>query len=542
MAERTGSREVSRVGRNESPPALRGWTLAVFLFFVHRVAWAEPALTPEPQESSSVLDPVRAVFDSEPRAALLLVSPLLQDPSALTPRDRVEALALAARALERLGLPVLGLLHWQQVLLSGNGPWVPEAFHRAAWLATEVKTEAPLLVTIARIDPALLEDPMDREHAFYLKGVGLDADDELSEAVAALSQVSKTHPDHVRARLLMATVLTRMRQRPVAIAILEDLLQDAPPPPSLPPDMIPLVQLTLARALYGAGRVDEAISIYEAFPRHSREWLEVQVELAWAYYRRYAEQDHWPSLGKALGTVHTLNSPFFADWYLPEPALLEAQFLYHLCRFVEGGRVVTDFLDRYTTLRDQLREALSGELNRPGSLLELVQAYRAAVRGEGALPETGVPGPILRRQRNRPSLDELEAHLRLISRERVALETLFGSQAGPAFERLDGLLDSHEQAIRAAYDRSLRGEFQQTLWDLNQLLRQAQLVRLSMTSAEKNLYEAAAAGRLPMMSPSRKHWKRRWPVKNRQVWPFEGEYWVDELGYYESRAVPVCPE
>ncbi len=267
-----------------------------------------------------------------------------------------------------------------------------------------------------------------------------------------------------------------------------------------------------------------------------------QTELAWAWYRTYVEQESWPALNRAIGTVHTLTSPFFQDRYLPEPDLLAAQFLYHLCRFVDGGRAVEAFLQKYTPVRDQLKAALKTECRAPGATLNTILAWRAFDRGEGPEPNTQIPPMLLERQRDRASLSELEQHLAVLAAERETLGARIGEAAGETFARLSALLEEHEQAIREAYDRSLRAELVQSLRELNQLLRQGRMVQLSMTSALKELYEAAAAGNIPQEPPSRKRRKQRWPRSTRQVWPFDGEYWADELGYYDSRAVPLCPD
>ncbi len=532
------------------PPTLRAWIATACCLFatlllaspaVRADAAATPAMSPQPGEDGT-LAAAAAVLESDPRAAIILLTPHLEPaPGALTD-TRQEALAIAARALEKLDLSLLALLHWQKVLESGQAEYAAEAFHRASRLAARVHNDDSLRLGMATLDPGTLPDPADRSHAFYLKGVQLDAEDRLTDAVAMLAQVPAGEPDYIRARLLMATVLTRMRQRTVAIATLQDLSISAQDRLAADDATSQLVQLTLARSLYGAGQVDEAIDIYQAFPRRSPAWLAVQSELAWAWYRKYAEQDDWTALDNAIGTVHTLVSPFFRDRYLPEPELLGAQLLYHLCRFVDGGRAVSAFLDRYTPVRDGLKAALSGECVEPGATLRVVLGWRAFSRGDGERPETRVPEPILQVERDRPSLAELERHLAHLATEREVLASRFGSGAGVISTRLSVMLDRHEQAIRSAYDRSLRGELQTTLWDLNQLMRQAQLIRLSMTSAEKTLYEAAAAGAVPVEPPSRRRRKARWPIATRQVWPFEGEYWADELGYYQSRAVPLCPD
>jgi hypothetical protein len=54
------------------------------------------------------------------------------------------------------------------------------------------------------------------------------------------------------------------------------------------------------------------------------------------------------------------------------------------------------------------------------------------------------------------------------------------------------------------------------------------------------LYEqAAATGRMPEAAVNAEREARL--RKNQVEWPFEGEFWADEVGYYQVDAPPECP-
>jgi hypothetical protein len=74
------------------------------------------------------------------------------------------------------------------------------------------------------------------------------------------------------------------------------------------------------------------------------------------------------------------------------------------------------------------------------------------------------------------------------------------------------------------------------------MLEGVQMTRLDIINLEAQMYErAAATGALDYGDPIgklrdlKKRRSRSW------VWPFEGEFWVDELGYYQIDARPDCP-
>jgi hypothetical protein len=75
---------------------------------------------------------------------------------------------------------------------------------------------------------------------------------------------------------------------------------------------------------------------------------------------------------------------------------------------------------------------------------------------------------------------------------------------------------------------------------LNQMLNDAELSKLDMMDMEKRLYEQAAI--TGKMDGARNTVLRKDRVKpGYQAWPWEGEYWADEVGYIRIEAKPDCP-
>jgi hypothetical protein len=74
------------------------------------------------------------------------------------------------------------------------------------------------------------------------------------------------------------------------------------------------------------------------------------------------------------------------------------------------------------------------------------------------------------------------------------------------------------------------------------MLDNVEITKLDILNFEQQLYEkAAATGKLDYgdrIGELRKARKQR----GTRVWPYEGEFWADELGYYRYDVRPDCPE
>jgi len=69
-------------------------------------------------------------------------------------------------------------------------------------------------------------------------------------------------------------------------------------------------------------------------------------------------------------------------------------------------------------------------------------------------------------------------------------------------------------------------------------LGNAELYKIEMITAEKNVYDAAYRGNL--MEKMAKRGLDRSVPEGYRYWPFEGEYWVDEIGWYEVNTINEC--
>lgn len=516
---------------------------------------------PRPVALPKGLEEARGLLETRPAEALSILSPLLV---VLEPPQtwRPEALELAGQALWRLKLHALAVEQWRlglalsagsgatagasgperalrvyQTLLTEQWPLAKPPGSRgehSVWMAPRVRLlrqEAARLLEVSKL-------PLEHQgEALYDRGLGLAEAGEPMQAVRALATIPPDHPRFVTARLNMAVFLTQVRRRAPAVAVLEDLLQNHSPRAQAD-GLLERVRLNLARARYGLGQVEEARVLYEGIPRGSPLWLDAQQELAWVWYRTFAEREDLVALNRALGTLHTLNSPFFAHLWQPEARLMEAQILFQLCRFVDGSARLKGARQTLTQARDTLKQLLAGTLTRDAVLLEEGRSWRAA----GAPPETlGFPPGMLAPWLALPEWSGLAQDEALFAQTEAALSALGDGLERGLRAQLGAWLSRAREVRAAEAARALRNHLSSTRDALDGYLRQAALFEVDFLTAEKELYEAAAAGRVPFRT-RRAALRKAASLREGRVWPYEGEVWADELGYYRGIAQPECPE
>jgi hypothetical protein len=283
--------------------------------------------------------------------------------------------------------------------------------------------------------------------------------------------------------------------------------------------------LQLARLAYQAGDDALAARLYERVGRGAPEWLDALFEASWARFRRAEDE-------KALGNLLTLHAPFFQERFFPESFVLKALVLYENCRYADARKALAEFQQRYEPLHDALVEALQ-ILPTPQAASELMargavgvqQVIPAAAREEVArLEQAGdLRGAVVAAGQLAEEIDSVDrrpAPFResaLVARVAPLARKARARLLETAGRRLIARLESERATLRELIGQSLRLSYE-------------------IAGREKELAGAASPGALTVQP----HKDPPEVADDEELWPFQGEYWRDELGGYRYQLGQRC--
>ena len=285
-----------------------------------------------------------------------------------------------------------------------------------------------------------------------------------------------------------------------------------------------VIDLNVARAYFGAANFGQAIAYFKQVDRGSEYWPEANYERAWAHFR----QNDMPA---TLALLHNHDSPFFDEWYFPEADLLRAYALFMMCKFTDASKEMDDFVDVYTPLKTEL-DGILGAMTPQEAFADA----RAFVDGE----PSRLPKMVLRGYRNEDRFAEAIQAVTQADDELGRLPAVGGYKFGVSAiqwvtERRDAIIETEGARVLS------RAQFSQN--ELTEMLDGIEITRLDLLNLEAQMYERAAVtgtldygDRIGKLRNLRKRKKGYW------VWPYQGEYWGDELGWYVVDARPDCPE
>jgi hypothetical protein len=286
--------------------------------------------------------------------------------------------------------------------------------------------------------------------------------------------------------------------------------------------------LQLARLAYQSGDDARATALYEKVSRGAPEWLDALFEASWAHFRKGEDE-------KSLGNLLTLHAPFFQGRFFPESFVLKALVLYENCRYGDARRALQEFEQRYQPQHDGLVAALSG-LSTPQLAFEFLARGPVALQASTARESIGALEEEL--QPEASAVAQLALEIDSIDKRPQSFRNsrLVNRMAPLARETRLELIDGAGRRLGARMNAERAA--------LRELLAQSLRLSYEIAGREKELATSDETDLTP-----RPHRDPPQVADDEELWPFQGEYWRDELGSYRfqlgqrcRRARPALPQ
>ena len=429
----------------------------------------------------------------------------------------VEAYSQLAGIFEELALPYSALLTYQKAL-SLEASRIPSAVGKSIALADQLG-DGEVLEEIFASNVGIEVDADTKSRMSYLAAREAFQRGDLGPAFGILQMVKDTDPDFPEAQNLLGVIMTHQDREESALVPFQIAIKKGAEFKK-PVKFQDAVLMNIARAYFTAENFPQASVYYAQVPRDSIYWLDAHFERAWAHFRA-------KDMNGVLGLLHTHNSPFFEQEYYPEAELLRIYALMMLCKFPEANQQIDLFVTRFTPQQKRLDDIGSR------SERELFNEIRAAVE----TGKTDLPEMITRRFVDEDRFLDALRSVQSAEDEANRLQNVAGSE----FAKLAAsMVEARKEEIIAAEGKRIKGKIATMATDLQEMLNSTDISKLDILEMETQMLQrAAVTGEL---EDAKRQVKRTKRIKTGDlVWPYEGEYWADEVGYYQVNTKSECP-
>lgn len=432
-----------------------------------------------------------------------------------------------ALCLEQMGMSYSALEEYNR-FLEGTAPdskLIPKAIERSVNLARQNEAGWIIAPGLSKLDTSAVTEGV-QGPAMYWVGRHHYEQGNFAAGRAFLSLVPKGTEFYANARIVEGVANTREGNPTKAIAPLAAAVNASRD--DVDQTVWNVANVNLGRAYYALGNYERAIEHFEATPRSSDLWFESLYEASWAYFRL-------GRLSGALAHLQTIDSPFFDGMYHPDATLLRILIFYYLCKYISGQEMLETFTDTHRPIERGIDGAIKAADQDPSKLFGALYTWKTE-RKDAGVP---LPDPVKQYFTTDGSLLRIGDYLAGIDRE---LATVSASRTG--WERSD-LRKDLQKALEARKAKASGDKGREALARLRSMqavlqehLGNAELYKVEMITAEKDIYDAAYQGRLSEKIATRKVDPN--VPEGYLFWPFEGEYWIDEIGWYEVNTINEC--
>ncbi len=484
----------------------------------------------DPEQVKQAIKLFRA---KKPLTASLMLYEMLEDNT--FPEREAQIQYYLARCLYELEMYHTSQYYFLEVLRKGpENPYFKHALPKLVSIARFTGDNSELIRVVAKIPPEAFPRSA-RNHLFYLMGVRLYEEDDLSRARKYFGQISTRSDLYLRAKYFEGVIYNRQGRLKSAVRSFRDVVREdvevgSPRELQEVKDLKNLSLVNVARIYYSIQRFDEASKYYALVERDSMYWPTSLFESSWSNFMRN-------DLNLTLGQVLTVQSPFFSeDEFVPEATILRALTYFNLCEYNEVERLLIGFEETYRPMYKEMKSFVQAYASKEGKKLadQAYDTYFTSYPRESVLPKS-VFNKVLRNR----DLAALVRHLELMEGEKAIIDAQKARWRDSLGNHLKKVIEADRQRYKRRAGLLFLSEMAQLTAYMGDLLAQSEIVRFEVVDAQRVDYEYRMNNIDIVDSSSLRDIDFATSV-DKVYWPFNGEFWADELGYYHYTEQGSC--
>lgn len=456
------------------------------------------------------------------------------------PGAKMRAEFMMGKTLFKLKFYSAALSYFDGIVQKGEAhPHYSETLQWLASLTHQPVDAAVVLEKIGKYNRQQLEAPQleaVRDELYFLLGKYNYNKGKFQEAVSLFNLVPASSAYYPQAKLFEGATYVREFSAKPAVEAFKAVLrasEDSQDPKVKP--FKDLANLSLARVFYSTGQFEMATKYFDRVSPESYDWPNSLFEASWANFMLKQQ-----GYSKALGNIHTLRAPFFEYFIKPESVAealtVKATIYYYNCLFDRASNAITEFNDWVPQVAEGLAKALASRTSND-QFFELATKIRTG--------KSGLPFAVERSARavlsDRSLVRRFDA-IRELDRELTQHEKADASWKSTA---IANNIYSQIGVTRALAVNEIGGiarkRVERLVNELRQLITRVIKIEYEILQGEKSQLEEEVKTEQQKMEVARvKDISNVRIDDEHEFWPFTGEYWRDELGYYRYKLLNKC--
>jgi TolA-binding protein len=502
----------------------------------------QPEEAPAGDQPSKVLERAFKLYDGEDYySASIELSKVVEGESGDSEPNKQKAEFWMGKALYNMKFYSASLSFFDRIVQKGPS----HAYYNATlkWLASleqRLGDSGGILEKIGKYNRAELDQPAlekVRDQLYFLLGKFNYQKGNFKQAIELFQAVPPNSDSYVEAKLFEGATWVRQYQAKPAVEAFKEVLRTAADSKnSAIKPYEDIANLSLARTFYSTGQYELAAKYFDRVSPEAFDWANSLFESSWANFMLRGK-----GYSKALGDIHTIQAPFFEESIKPESVAegitVKATIYFYNCLYDRAEEAIGDFNAVYPEVFQELKKLISATPDN-GDLYEVAVKIREQKSDLPEQVERAARGVLSDQSLNRrfDYVKELDNELKLHDKSDASWKSTNIAQNVFADLTLQKSL-----AVNEAGDLARR-RIKRLTEELAQLIKRVIKIEYEILAGQKGeLEEEVKQEQQVVKGAGTGHRTDEIRADDEHViWPFNGEYWRDELGYYRVKIVNKC--
>ena len=288
----------------------------------------------------------------------------------------------------------------------------------------------------------------------------------------------------------------------------------------------------IARTYYQKKEWAKAIDAYSKVPRDHSLWHSALFEKTWAMLRS-------TRFRSTLSNFQSMHSSYYDDSYAPETLLLRSIVYLYICQYEEMEKVLSLFERQYGPSLAKVNNFLQkNDANE-----YFVQLYNAIqIKAGDKKKQLSIPFNIMKYISSEGDVRRSYAYLKKLTAEKNLIDGNDNIKSANIGSYAARILSNRIAGTKMSIGKLVKKHLGDIKTELGDLTEQAGFVRYEMLNGRKEFLRRKMDGKnLKVELAKDETQDREFYIKNGyEYYPFQGEYWLDEIGNYHYLGKQSC--
>ncbi len=442
-------------------------------------------------------------------------------------KERMQIKYLLGLMLYDMKMYQAAAFHFVDVVRDGNSSYIKKSLEKLSLAADQLGDVTLLNYAISKVE--LNDFPADSQDMLrYRIGEYQFRNGELAKSAASFSAVDEGTPLYGKAKYMEALSYATQNKNEMAIRSFNELLSSRNPENITDTTRVAAL-MGLARSHYQNKEWDQGMSYYRQVPRDTEFYHDALFEISWAQMRA-------AQFRSVLGNMHALHSPYYEDFYIPESLLLRSLVYMYICQYEEMEKTLDLFEKIYQPVRKDLVDIIKGYKTTDKYYKEvekIILGFDKYKKDMGIRKNSGIPFIVARKIMRETDFAKSYDYIKMIDHElKLISEKSSKWRSSPLGMYAKKVLATRAERARENTGVLVKKYVVDIHRDLLELFKQHDFARFEMLNGKKDQMKKK------MLKPDAEEKEqeeedRSFYIQNGyEYWPFQGEYWLDEIGNY----------